>query len=197
MLEWIKNTKHLKQVQQKHNILLILGFYANFSSASKRALAELAKFSKENKHVPVYIIDVGRIKGLHKQFGVESLPTVLALRKGEVTQRVEGVENARFYARIFLGVRSPRYKKDESTVQHHVTVYTGPGCPACGSAKDYLRSKGISFREVDIGREQHVAEKLFQRSGQMAVPQIEIDGHLIVGADQEKIDKFLSTQTEG
>jgi glutaredoxin-like YruB-family protein len=191
MIEWIEDQKHLGELQEKHKRFLVLLFYGNFSSASKRALAELEQFSKENEQVPVYGIDVERVKGVHKQFGVENVPTVLALRKGKVTQRLEGVESAQFYARIFSGVYPSHYKTGNSAVSHRVIVYSGPGCPACGAAKAYLRRQGVNFREVDIARDQHAAQSLVRRSGQMAVPQIDIDGHLIVGFDRAKIDRIL------
>ncbi len=193
MIEWIEDHKHLGEVQEKHKEFLIVLFYANFSSASKRALAELEQFSREDEQVPVYVIDVERVKGVHKQFGVENVPTVLALRKGKVSQRLEGVESAQFYGRIFSGAHSSHYKTGKSTVSHRVIVYSGPGCPACGTAKAYLRRLGVSFREVDIARDQHAAQSLVRRSGQMAVPQIDIDGHLVVGFDQAKIDRILSS----
>jgi glutaredoxin-like YruB-family protein len=193
MIEWIEDHKHLGKVQEKHKEFLIVLFYANFSSASKRALAELEQFSKENEQVPVYVIDVERVKGVHKQLGVENVPTVLALRKGKVTQRLEGVESAQFYARIFSGAYPSRYKTGKSTVSHRVIVYSGPGCPACGTAKAYLRRLGVGFREIDIARDQHAAQSLVRRSGQMAVPQIDIDGHLVVGFNQAEIDKILLT----
>ncbi len=192
MIEWIKGHKHFKQVQEKHKEFLLFLFYADFSSTSKRALAELEQFSKENKEMPVCIIDVEKIKGVHKQFGVENVPTVVAVKKKKVFWRVEGVESAQFYSRVFSGVYASHYKIGEKRVSHRVTVYSGPGCPACGAAKAYLRRQGINFRVVDIARDQHAAERLVRRSGQMAVPQIDIDGHLIVGFDQAKIDKFLS-----
>jgi len=193
MIEWIKDHKNFGEVQEKHKEFLIVLFYANFSSASKRALAELEQFSKENEQVAVYVIDVERVKGVHKQFGVENVPTVLALRKGKVAQRLEGVESAQFYARIFSGAYPSHYKTGKSPVSHRVIVYSGPGCPACGTAKAYLRRRGVSFREVDIARDQHAAQSLVRRSGQMAVPQIDIDGHLVVGFDQPKIDRILSS----
>ncbi len=193
MIEWIKDDKHLQEVQEKHREFLILVFYANFSSSAKRALAELENFSKENKEAPVYVIDVQRLKGIHKQFGVENVPTVLALEKGKVACRIEGVESAQFYARILSGAAPSRPKKGERTISHRVIVYSGPGCPACGAAKSYLRRRGVSFREIDISRDQHAAERLVRRSGQMAVPQIDIDGHLVVGFDQAKIDRLLSS----
>ena len=191
MIEWIEDYNHLGQVQEKHKDFLILFFFANFSSAARRALAEVENFSKEDKEVPIYVIDVERIKGAHKQFGVENIPTVLALEKEKITRRIEGVESAQFYARILSGAVPSRRKKGEKAVSHRVIVYSGPGCPACGTAKAYLRKRGISFRTVDIARDQHAVERLVRRSGQMAVPQIDIDGHLVVGFDQAKIDRFL------
>ena len=193
MIEWIRDYNHLEKAQEKHKDYLILAFYANFSSSAKRALAELENFSKENKEVPVYVVDVEKVKGAHKQFGVKNVPTVLALRQGKVSRRIEGVESARFYARIFCGGASSLYKSDKRGVFPRVVVYSGPGCPACGTAKAYLRKRGISFRTVDIARDQRAAERLVKRSGQMAVPQIDIDGHLVVGFDQAKIDRLLST----
>lgn len=193
MIEWIKDYNHLGQVQEKHEGFLILVFYANFSSGAKRILTELENFSKENKEVPVYVIDVEKVKGAHKQFGVENVPTVLALREGKVVQRIEGIENARFYARILCGANFSPYKSGEKLISHRVVVYSGPGCPACGAAKAYLRKRGVGFREIDISSDEHAAKRLVRRSGQMAVPQIDIDGNLVVGFDQAKIDRFLSS----
>jgi len=193
MIEWIENPKQLVQVQDKNKEFLVLFFYANFSSSAKRALTELEQFSKENKEVPVFIIDVEKVRGVHKKFGVKNVPTVVAVQKRKVTQKIEGVQSAQFYARILAGVYSSYYKYGKKAVSHRVIVYSGPGCPACGTAKAYLRRHGISFRDIDISRDQHAAESLVRRSGQMAVPQIDIDGHLIVGFDQIKIDQLIST----
>lgn len=176
MIEWIKDQKHLQEVQKKHREFLILVFYANFSSNAKHALAELENFSKENKEVPVYIIDVEKIKGIHKQFGVKNVPTVLALEKKKVTRRIEGFESAQFYTRIFSEAAPSQRKKGEKAISHRVIVYSGSGCPACAAARAYLRRRGVRLRDIDIARDQHAAKRLVQRSGQMAVPQIDIGG---------------------
>ena len=193
MIQWIKDKAHLKEVQEEHKEFLIVLFYGAFSSASKRALAELEQFSKEDSKAPVYGIDVEKVRGVHKQFGVERVPTVVALRRGRVTQLLEGVESAGFYARVLAGASPSQHKAGKGTAPRRVIVYSGPGCPACGSAKAYLRRQGISFREVDIARDQNAAQSLVRRSGQMAVPQIDIDGHLIVGFDREKIDRIIGS----
>ncbi|MBN1522049.1 MAG: hypothetical protein JW928_05900 [Candidatus Aureabacteria bacterium] len=114
------------------------------------------------------------------------------IQNGKIAKRIEGIESASFYNRIFFGINSFSKKGAGKKVSHRVVVYSGPGCPACGTAKAYLRKCGIAFREIDISRDQHAAEKLIQRSGQMAVPQIDIDGHLVVGFNQAKIDQLLA-----
>jgi len=68
---------------------------------------------------------------------------------------------------------------------------SGPGCPACGTAKAYLRRRGIGFREVDVSKDRHAADRLIARSGQMAVPQIDVDGHLVVGFSRTRLDELL------
>ncbi len=193
MIKWIKDKEHLRSVQEKHTEFLMLIFYANFSSPAKRALSELKQFSKENENVPVYVIDVEKVTKVHKQFGVENIPTVVAVKKGKVSWRIEGVESAQLYTRILSGTTFLSKKNGEKEVSHRVVVYSGPGCPACGTAKTYLRRQGIHFREIDISRDRYAAERLIQRSGQMAVPQIDIDGHLVIGFNQTEIDRLLST----
>jgi len=194
MINWIENHQHLAEVQETYKELLVLLFYGNFSSASKRALAELEQFSTEDSRVPVYALDVEKVKGVHKQFDVKTVPTVVALKHGAATHRLEGVESAQFYARLFSGARPSASKTAKGGAPaHRVIVYTGPGCSYCGAAKAYLRRQGIGFREIDVGRDQQAAQRLVRRSGQMGVPQIDIDGHLIVGFDRAKIDRILAT----
>jgi len=193
MIEWIQDPHHITELQQNHPDGLILLFYGAFSPASKRALAELEQYTADDGTTPVYALDVQTVKGVHKDFGVTSVPTVVALKKGAVEKRVEGVESAQFYARLFSGAQHDVYRSATDTPVRRVTVYSGPGCPACGSAKAYLRRRGVRFREIDIARDQQAAQSLVKRSGQMAVPQIDINGQLIVGFDRAKIDKMLAT----
>ncbi|MBN1444941.1 MAG: thioredoxin family protein [Candidatus Omnitrophica bacterium] len=193
MIEWIKDQSHFEQVKKEHEVFLVVVFYADFSPNAKRSLKELEEFDKENSGMPVYIVDVQKVKGLHKQFGVASVPTVLALQNGKTVRRIEGVESSQFYARVLCGAHPSLHKSDKGKKVRRVIVYSSPGCPACGLVKTYLRKQGVAFREVDISRDQNAAERLARRSGQMAVPQIDIDGNLVVGFDKSKIDRILST----
>jgi glutaredoxin 3 len=77
------------------------------------------------------------------------------------------------------------------TRPHRVLVFTTPTCPWCQRAKAYLRSRQVTFTEVDVARDPRAARDLVRRTGQMGVPVIEIDGRPIVGFDQARIDGML------
>jgi len=72
-----------------------------------------------------------------------------------------------------------------------VKIYTTPVCPFCNLAKQYLKEKGIEFEEIDVSKDEKAAMEMIQKSGQMGVPVIEIDGKIVVGFDKEKIDELL------
>ncbi len=198
MLNWIKDREHLQAVRHKYRDYFVLAFWGKFSDAAQRALGELEQFAQENKDVPVLVVDVQKVKGAHKEFGVARVPTVLAIEKGKATKSVEGAQSARFYSLYFAGAAPSRAAGagGKARVQR-VVVYSGPGCPACGQLKNYLRRHGVSYREVDISRDPRAAEKIARRSGMMAVPQTDINGRLVVGFDQAKLDRLLGIQSEG
>ena len=62
-----------------------------------------------------------------------------------------------------------------------VVVYTTQYCPYCRLAKEFLKSKNVSFREVDVSQDDAMREKLVKMSGQETVPQIFTDGRPIGG----------------
>lgn len=73
-----------------------------------------------------------------------------------------------------------------------IKVYSTPTCPWCHKAKDFLNAKGVEFEDVDVSTNEEAAKAMMQKSGQMGVPQIEINGKLIVGFDQAAIEKELA-----
>jgi glutaredoxin 3 len=51
-----------------------------------------------------------------------------------------------------------------------VTVYSTRSCPYCELEKDYLRDRGIPFREVQVDQDQDGLEEMIRLSGQLGVP---------------------------
>jgi len=73
-----------------------------------------------------------------------------------------------------------------------VVVYSTPTCPYCKRAKDYLSRKGIPFVGHNVAQDRDAAKEMIQKSGQMGVPVITIDGEVAVGFNQILLDKLLS-----
>lgn len=72
-----------------------------------------------------------------------------------------------------------------------VKVYSTPGCPYCKMVKQFLQDNNIIFEDIDVSANQAYAEEMVEKSGQMGVPVIEIEGDIIVGFDKEKIKSVL------
>lgn len=77
-----------------------------------------------------------------------------------------------------------------------IKVYSTPTCPWCVKVKGYLKEKGVEFEDIDVSADQEKANEMVEKSGQMGVPVIEIDGTIIVGFDQAKIDEALAGKKE-
>ena len=73
-----------------------------------------------------------------------------------------------------------------------VVVYSTPTCPYCKRAKDYLSRKGIPYTNINVAQDREKAKEMIQKSGQMAVPVITIDGEVTVGFNQSLLDSLLS-----
>lgn len=75
-----------------------------------------------------------------------------------------------------------------------ITVYTTPTCGFCHMTKEYFKSKDIKYEEFDVSSNAEKAQEMVNKSGQMGVPVIDINGKIVVGFDRPSIDAALKTQ---
>jgi glutaredoxin len=59
-------------------------------------------------------------------------------------------------------------------------------------AKDFLKSKSVEFEDIDVSQDRAQAMQMMQKSGQMGVPQLWIDGQVVVGFDTPRINQLLA-----
>ena len=196
MFEWIDDADQFDALRCEHKEFFVVAFLGDFSEAARRASKELEAFAAEHEEVPVLAVDVGTVRDIHADYGVERVPRVLAVENGEVKKSVEGVQSARFYGLHFAGAAPARTGGSGEGQTQNVVVYSSPGCPACTQLKNYLRRNGISYRSIDISRDEQAARRLAQRSGRMAVPQTDVNGQLVVGFDRSKLNRLLGIQQE-
>jgi len=73
-----------------------------------------------------------------------------------------------------------------------VTVYSTESCPWCVKAKDFLKEKNVEFEDKNVAEDEAARNEMAEKSGQMSVPVLDIDGTVIVGFDQTAIEKALN-----
>ena len=75
---------------------------------------------------------------------------------------------------------------------HKVIVYSTSTCPYCVYTKKYLESKGVPFEDKNVGLDRNAGQEMVQKSNQMGVPVIDIDGQIIIGFQPKVFDELLS-----
>ncbi|MEA3378447.1 MAG: glutaredoxin domain-containing protein [Nanoarchaeota archaeon] len=73
-----------------------------------------------------------------------------------------------------------------------VIVYTTQTCPYCHFAMDFLKENNVEFEAIDVSKDHDAARRMVEKSGQMGVPVIEVDGEMIIGFDKERLKQLLN-----
>lgn len=71
-----------------------------------------------------------------------------------------------------------------------VLIYTSPTCAWCKKTKEFFQKNKVKYEERNIVQEKY-AQEAQEKSGQIGVPVIEIDGTIIVGYDEPALKKAL------
>ena len=72
-----------------------------------------------------------------------------------------------------------------------LTIYSKTVCPYCVNAKNYLKSKNIPFREINIEQDPE-AREFIQQKGLRTVPQIFMDGKIFVEGGWTGLSKMTA-----
>ena len=72
-----------------------------------------------------------------------------------------------------------------------VTIYTTPECVYCKMTKQFFKEHSIDYEEKDVSSDEKARDEMVQKSGQLGVPVVDIDGKITIGFDKEKISELL------
>lgn len=72
-----------------------------------------------------------------------------------------------------------------------VIIYSTNTCPYCVMAKEYFEKLGVEFVEKNVQMDHDAAKEMVEKTHQMGVPVIDINGTVILGFDREAISKAL------
>lgn len=72
-----------------------------------------------------------------------------------------------------------------------VQIYSTPTCSYCKHAKEYFTENNIAYTEHDVAADLVARKEMVEKTGQMGVPVIDIDGEIIIGFDKPRLAELL------
>lgn len=72
-----------------------------------------------------------------------------------------------------------------------IIVFSTPSCSWCKKIKEYLKSNGLTYKEIDVSKDSAARADMIRKTGQEGVPQTWINNHPVVGFDRAKLDRLL------
>lgn len=75
-----------------------------------------------------------------------------------------------------------------------VKIYSTPTCVYCRMAKDFFHKNNIQYEDYNVAQDAKAREEMIQKSHQLGVPVIDIDGEIYVGFDREGLARALKVQ---
>ena len=78
--------------------------------------------------------------------------------------------------------------------KHKVIIYSTPSCHFCVKVKNFLDEKGVTYDDIDVSKDRDKQQEMIEKSGQMGVPVIDIDGKIIIGWDKDRIVESLGIE---
>jgi len=72
-----------------------------------------------------------------------------------------------------------------------VIIYSTPVCVYCKMAKEFFAKNNVAYSEFNVASDLKAREEMVGKSHQLGVPVIDIDGTIIVGFDQKRLEGAL------
>ena len=82
-------------------------------------------------------------------------------------------------------------KKTMENNQKKIRVFSAPACPYCVTLKTFLDENNVQYEHFNVAEDEKARDEMIEKSGQMGVPVIEINGEMVVGFDRNKIIELL------
>ena len=72
-----------------------------------------------------------------------------------------------------------------------VLIYSTPTCVYCKMAKEFFKKNNIEYQDFNVAEDEGAREEMVQKSHQLGVPVIDIEGDIFVGFNRPEMEKAL------
>jgi glutaredoxin 3 len=73
----------------------------------------------------------------------------------------------------------------------NVIIYSTPTCHYCKEAKKFMADHNISYTEHDVAHDLEQRKIMVEKSGQLGVPVIDVEGQVMVGYEEPVLAELL------
>ena len=79
-------------------------------------------------------------------------------------------------------------------MEKKIEIYSTPTCHFCQMTKEFLTEHNIPFTNYNVAEDLEKRKEMIQKTGQMGVPVIVIDGEIMVGFDRDELAKMVGIE---
>lgn len=72
-----------------------------------------------------------------------------------------------------------------------IKIYSTPSCVYCKMAREFFEKHGVEYEDHDVAANQEALKEMINKSHQMGVPVIDVDGQIFVGFNRSGLEKVL------
>lgn len=76
----------------------------------------------------------------------------------------------------------------------NIIIYSTPTCHFCKEAKAFLNARNIPYTEYDVAADLVRRKEMVEKSGQLGVPVIDIDGQVMVGYEESEFAEAVGVK---
>ena len=75
-----------------------------------------------------------------------------------------------------------------------IIIYSTPTCVYCRMAKAFLKEHNVPYQEKDVLADLDARKEMVEKSGQLGVPVIDVDGKIMVGFERNELARLAGIQ---
>ena len=72
-----------------------------------------------------------------------------------------------------------------------IKIYSTPSCVYCKMAREFFDKHGVEYEDHDVAVNEEALKEMINKSHQMGVPVIDVDGQIFVGFNRSGLEKAL------
>ena len=76
-------------------------------------------------------------------------------------------------------------------MENKVIIYSTPTCVYCNMSKEFFNKNHVAYEDHNVAEDDVAREEMVNKSHQLGVPVIDINGKIVVGFDERALTKLL------